>query len=148
MVLVLPDAPSGHLIVDNEDLAGQVTRLVDVGGGRIAEVLEDRIRVWDVTFSTPGGQSLLAARSVRFGDGDDGPVFPILEHDATTLVLDPGGQDLRDVLAIEQPFRGIHLYDAVTVTGGATLRTRDVLRVEGVVDTEGGSLDAPLLEQP
>ncbi len=148
LVLVLPDAPSGHLIVDNEDLAGQVTRLVDVGGGRIAEVLEDRIRVWDVTFSTPGGQSLLAARSVRFGDGDDGPVFPILEHDATTLVLDPGGQDLRDVLAIEQPFRGIHLYDAVTVTGGATLRTRDVLRVEGVVDTEGGSLDAPLLEQP
>jgi len=148
IVLVLPDSPNGRLRVDGEDLAGQPTRLVDVGRGRAAEVQPDRVRLWDVGFSTPGGQPLLAGRSVRFGDAADDLVLPIESHDTTTLVFVTGGLDLSARYAPEQPLRGIHVYDAVVVTGGATLYTRDVLRVLGALDDEGGTLDAPTLERP
>ena len=148
LVLMPAGVTHGRLIVDNDGLPGQSTRLVDLGVGRIGEVLEDRIRVWDVSFSTPGGQPLLAARLVRFTDLDDQPLLPIIGHDATTLVLDSGGQDLRDLFTPEEHFEGVHVYDALTVTGEATLYTRDVLRVEGALDTEGGNLDAPRLELP
>ncbi len=76
------------------------------------------------------------------------PVFRIVEHDATTLILDTEGADLRDVLAPEQPFIGLHLYDALTVAGGPTLATGDVLHVLGEVDAADGVLDAPRLESP
>jgi len=148
VVLVLPDAPNGSLVVDNAGAAGQLTPMVDVGSGAVDEVLEDRVTASGESFGVYGGHPRLVGKSVRFGEGPDATVLPILDHTGDSLTLDAGGQDLRELIPFGEAFHGVHHYDAVTVSGGARLYTRDVLRVDGEVDTEDGDLDAPSLEQP
>ncbi|MBM4320461.1 MAG: hypothetical protein FJ125_10995 [Deltaproteobacteria bacterium] len=147
-VIVTPESPHGDLLVDGEDVAGQATPLLDVGAGTVDEVFADGVGVIRVSFSTPGGQSLLAARKVRFGASADSPAFTILSHTASVLVLDADGQDLTGVLAPGQDFRGLYIFDDVTVSGGATVTVQDILRVTGTLTTTGGTLTAPRLEQP
>ena len=147
-VLLSTQRPNGELRVDNAGVAGQDTPLVDVGGGRVDAVFADRVTLWDLVLARPSDLPLLEDRTVRFGDDPAGPVLAISPaYEPTTLTLHTNGVDLRDLLVHGQSLRGIYVFDAVTVTGGASLSVQDTLRVEGTLDTDGGSLLAPRLEQ-
>jgi len=148
IVVVTPESPHGVLIVDNTDRDGQRTDLVDVGAGLVAEVVEGSVGVEELALSVVGGHPRLVGRTVRF-EGPDGPILRIVDHDTESMWLDPpGALPLEELVAVGQPFAGIYWFDEVQVTGGATLRTNDVLRVDGELDAADGTLEAPGLEQP
>ena len=146
-VQVGPDSPHGNLRIDNADVLGQDTPLLEVGGGRVNELFPDQVTIWDVTLARPSNLALLDNRSVRFGDEASDPVFSITAaYGPTTLTLDVGDTDLRELLVHGQTFHGLYVFDDVTISGAAGVSVEDTFRVEGTLDTVGGSLAAPRLE--
>ena len=128
-------------------MLGQDTPLLEVGGGRVNELFPDQVTIWDVTLARPSNLALLDNRSVRFGDEASDPVFSITAaYGPTTLTLDVGDTDLRELLVHGQTFHGLYVFDDVTISGAAGVSVEDTFRVEGTLDTVGGSLAAPRLE--
>ena len=146
VVVVSPEAPLGLLLVDNEGQAGRPTVLVALGSGRVGAVQEDTVSLEDLQLPVVGSLPLLLEHLVRLGE-HGAPVLRVVGHDAASLVLEAGDEAVADLVEAGQPIVGLYWLEVLVVSGGATLRSDDVLRVEGPLDTEGGTLLAPALER-
>lgn len=129
--------PNGRLVIDNRGaptLPGQ-TELPGLGSRTVQTATGGAVIAGN---SFPSFNDL-AGLHVEFADQS---IVPIQSHSETELF--PIGAFPN--LAVDDTYRGIHIFDVLEVRGGGTLATPDAIRVIDQFILNGGSIDSPDLQ--
>ncbi len=140
-----PTQANGDMVIDNRGRGctafGLGTNLRAVGSGTVSAVSTSAVTVSGAPFPVPNpALGDMGLRGLRVRPNASRPeAFHILDNNANTLFLDPADGNATLVAAPGDTYRGVWIFDNLSVVGNARAQTGDRVEVQGTTSFTSGS---------